>query len=68
VNRIEGQRAAFTKASFHAEWPDRSVYHAMINTASAAKTVIHAIMSLLQQTQMRGLIHFPRCRPRKANY
>jgi Cytidylate kinase-like family len=49
VNTIDRERAAFIKKYFHAEWPDRSVYHAMINTASGDETVIHVISSFLQQ-------------------
>ena len=52
VNTIDGERAAFIKRYFHAEWPDRSIYHAMINTDSGDETVVQAILSFLQQPQM----------------
>jgi hypothetical protein len=48
VNTIDCERAAFIKRYFHAEWPDRSVYHAMINTDSGGETVVQAILSFLQ--------------------
>ena len=50
VDTVDRERAAFIKMYFHAEWPNRSVYHAMINTASGNKTVIQAILSFLQES------------------
>ena len=35
------------KRYFHAEWPNRAVYHARINTAIGDEQVIQAIMSFL---------------------
>jgi hypothetical protein len=29
---IDDERADFIKAYFHADWPNRSVYHGMFNT------------------------------------
>jgi cytidylate kinase len=49
VNTIDTERAAFIKRYFHAEWPNRSVYHAMINTASGDEMVVRAILSFFQQ-------------------
>ncbi|MFZ0276905.1 MAG: cytidylate kinase-like family protein [Candidatus Sulfotelmatobacter sp.] len=49
VNTIDCERAAFIKRYFHAQWPNRSIYHAMINTDSGDETVIQAILSFLQQ-------------------
>jgi cytidylate kinase len=50
VNTIDTERAAFIKSYFHVEWPNRSVYHAMINTASGDEMVVRAILSFLQQS------------------
>ena len=47
VDTTDRERGAFIKMYFHAEWPDRSVYHAMINTFSGDETVIRAILSFL---------------------
>ena len=47
VDTTDRERGAFIKMYFHAEWPDRSVYHAMINTLSGDETVIRAILSFL---------------------
>ena len=32
VKTIDRERAAFIKRYFHAKWPNRSLYHVMINT------------------------------------
>jgi cytidylate kinase len=50
VNTIDFERAAFIKRYFHAEWPNRSVYHAMINTDLGDETVVRAILNFLQQS------------------
>jgi cytidylate kinase len=50
VDTVDRERAAFIKEYFHAEWPNRSVYHAMVNTGAGDETVIQAILSFLQQT------------------
>jgi cytidylate kinase len=55
VDTVDHERAAFIKAYFHAEWPNRSVYHAMLNTAAGDETVIQAILSFLQQPRSTGL-------------
>jgi CMP/dCMP kinase len=48
VTTIDRERAAFVKRYFHTEWPNRSIYHAMINTDSGDEAVIQAILSFLQ--------------------
>lgn len=45
IDTTDRERAAFVKTYFHVDWPDRSVYHAMINTASGDEGVIRAILS-----------------------
>ena len=49
VDSIDCERAAFIKRYFHADWPNCSLYHAMINTDSGDETVVQAILSFLQQ-------------------
>jgi len=49
VDRVDGERAAFIKQYFHADWPNRSVYHAMINTGAGNEIVVQAILSFLHQ-------------------
>lgn len=47
VDTVDRERAAFIKRYFHAKWPNRSIYHAMINTVSGNETVIQVILSFL---------------------
>jgi len=44
ANTIDSERAAFIENYFHVEWPNRSLYHAMINTdlAGCGKTRFEA--------------------------
>ena len=49
VDTVDRERAAFIKKYFRAEWPDRSLYHAMVNTDTGSEIVIDAILSFLQQ-------------------
>ena len=46
VDVVDSERAAFIEKYFHMEWPNRSVYHAMLNTAIGVENVIDEILSL----------------------
>ncbi len=48
VDTVDRERAAFIKQYFDVEWPNRPVYHAMLNTAAGDEAVIHAIMSFME--------------------
>ena len=47
ADTVDDERGSFIKKYFHADWPNRSVYHAMLNTDSGDETVIQAILSFL---------------------
>jgi cytidylate kinase len=47
VENVDRERAAFIKTYFHADWPNRSVYHAMVNTAIGEEGVVRAILSFM---------------------
>jgi len=49
VDTVDRERATVIKSYFHAEWPNRSIYHAMLNTAVDDKTLIRAILKFLDQ-------------------
>lgn len=51
VNTIDRERAAFIKKYFRADWPNRSLYHAMVNTDIGDETVVQAILSFLEQNR-----------------
>lgn len=48
VDSIDQERAAFIRKYFNVEWPDRDVYHAMINTAAGDESVVHMILDLMK--------------------
>jgi cytidylate kinase len=48
VDTVDRERAGFIEKYFHVEWPDRSVYHLMINTAAGDETVAQSIVSFMQ--------------------
>jgi cytidylate kinase len=47
VERVDRERAAFIKTYFKVEWPNRPVYHAMLNTATGDSAVIGAMLSFM---------------------
>jgi cytidylate kinase len=46
VDTVDNERAAFIEKYFHREWPNRPIYHAMLNTAAGDETVVRTILSL----------------------
>src|SRR6267154_5130399 len=40
VDTVDRERADFIQKYFHVEWPDRTIYHTMINTAVGDQTVV----------------------------
>lgn len=52
VDTVDRERAAFIKNYFHADWPNRAVYHAMLNTATGEEAVVEAMLSFLKQANV----------------
>jgi cytidylate kinase len=46
VNTVDRERADFIQKYFRVEWPDRAIYHAMLNTAIGNQAVVDAILRL----------------------
>lgn len=46
VDTVDNDRAAFVEKYFHIQWPNRAIYHAMLNTAVGDDIVIAEILSL----------------------
>jgi cytidylate kinase len=55
IDTVDSERAAFIKNYFHADWPNRAVYHAMINTAIGEETVIQAILAFMEKKRTTGI-------------
>jgi len=47
VDTVDRERADFIQKYFHVEWPDRAIYHTMINTAIGDEAVVHMILDLV---------------------
>ena len=48
VDHVDRERADFIKKYFNVEWPDRAIYHSMINTAIGDEAVVHMILDLMK--------------------
>lgn len=46
VRTVDSERAAFIEKYFHLQWPTRSTYHAMLNTAGGDEAVASVIVEL----------------------
>jgi cytidylate kinase len=51
VDTVDRERADFIQKYFNAEWPDRAIYHTMINTAIGDEAVVHMILSFMETYQ-----------------
>jgi cytidylate kinase len=49
VDTVDRERAAFIRQYFKVAWPNRPVYHAMLNTASGDDAVVRAIISFMER-------------------
>lgn len=48
VDTVDRERADFIQKYFGVEWPDRAIYHAMINTAMGDEAVVHMILDFVK--------------------
>jgi cytidylate kinase len=48
VDTVDRERAGYIEKYFHVEWPDRSVYHLMVNTAVGDETVVQTIVAFMK--------------------
>jgi len=53
VDTVDRERADFIQKYFHVEWPDRAIYHTMINTAIGDQPVVQMILDLMQVVDAR---------------
>jgi cytidylate kinase len=54
VDSVDHERADFIQKYFGVEWPDRILYHAMINTAMGNEPVVHTILELMKTVAATG--------------
>jgi len=53
VATVDRERMTFIKHYFNADWPTRSLYHLMINTAIGDEKVISTILNTMRDLQDR---------------
>jgi cytidylate kinase len=51
VDTVDRERIAFVKHYFGADWPTRSLYHVMINTAVGNESVIETILNTMRMVE-----------------
>ena len=53
VDTVDRERADFIQRYFHVEWPDRAIYHIMMNTAIGDEAIVQMILSALKTYDIR---------------
>jgi cytidylate kinase len=48
VDTVDRERIDFIQKYFHAEWPNRGLYHVMFNTSVGDETVVQAILNFMK--------------------
>lgn len=48
VDTVDRERADFIQKYFHVEWPNRAVYHAMLNTSIGDEAVVQTILHFMK--------------------
>ena len=49
VDSVDRERADFIQKYFNVEWPDRAIYHTMINTVIGDEAVVHMILEFTKK-------------------
>lgn len=59
VDTVDSERSDFIRKYFNVEWPDRAIYHAMINTALGDEATVQTIVDFMKRYDGR-LVEFPK--------
>jgi cytidylate kinase len=54
VDTVDQERADFIQKYFHVEWPDRAIYHTMINTVIGDEAVVRMILEFMKTVDARA--------------
>jgi cytidylate kinase len=54
VDTVDRERTDFIQKYFNVEWPDRSIYHGMMNTAIGDEAVLQIILTVLNLYEARA--------------
>src|ERR1700758_1615772 len=53
VDTVDRERVDFIQKYFNVEWPDRAIYHTMINTTIGDDAVVHLILEVMKTFDAR---------------
>ncbi len=53
VDTVDRDRADFIQKYFRVEWPDRAIYHTMINTTIGDQAVVHMILDFMKTLDLK---------------
>jgi cytidylate kinase len=53
VDTVDRERAGFLEKYFHVVWPDRAIYHVMLNTAAGDEAVVQAIVNCMKPSERK---------------
>jgi cytidylate kinase len=56
VETVDRERADFIQKYFKAEWPDRAIYHAMLNTTVGEEATVHMILTCMEACDHRTTV------------
>ncbi len=54
VDSVDRERADFIAKYFNVEWPDRAIYHLMLNTAIGDQAVVHMILDSVKTYESKA--------------
>ena len=57
VENVDKERMAYVKHYFNADWPNRSLYHLMINTVFGDESVVSTILDTMRMLEARPTAH-----------
>ncbi len=57
IDTVDEDRAAFIRHYYHAEWPSRHLYHAMLNTNIGDDAAVDTILNLIEAANRREEEH-----------
>jgi cytidylate kinase len=63
VDSVDHERTQFIQKYFGVDWPDRPLYHAMLNTAIGEEMVVDAILALMNTFNLSAEGTAPLCDP-----
>jgi cytidylate kinase len=63
VDSVDHERMQFIQKYFGVDWPDRPLYHAMLNTAIGEEMVVDAILALMNTFNLAADGTAPLCAP-----